>query len=261
MLKLEEYLKAAQNNKISEFAIQYGLELIIFDNLFARYGRKELEEEIKKSIDEQAIPDDEFKEMAVEFLDIFTKGMKSKYDSYRIRMSLVQLNTTFENYLYKFAQYWLEKRPGILDECDIKFKDLRLSAKDELILQKIDDFIHDNLLKNDYKQILTSINKRFNIEINYTINEFDELNKFYAIRNTIVHSNGIVDRRFKLKFPETDYKLGDELNLTDEFVETIERLLLKIILKIDKLLVSHYPELIIELKQNKKPTFKPLKLE
>ena len=214
MLKFKEYLDFLQKKDFSEFFLYYVLEIALFESLYIRYGTDEFEEKIKDYIDTKVLKGFEQTDDEKEIFDIIVNALRTERNSYKNNICIVQLNTIFESYLYKFAQYWLENRIGILDECNVSLKELRQLEKEELIYQKIDDFIHDTLFRKGYEHIFSTINKKFKVNLNFDKNDLIALNDFYAIRNVIVHSSGRIDRRYKSKFPDSSYNIGDKVYIS-----------------------------------------------
>lgn len=244
MKKISRYLEHLEKNEIksaSQYAIQSLFDLVSFDLMFMQHGLEELK---KKAFEMFGVPDIEFKidNESIALRESIIKYLETEYSFHRNKIWLAQFNTILENYIYKFSKHWLEQRLGILDKCQVSLKEARTLEREDIIDSKIDSYIYDNMLKGDYEQRFIQINKILSASIEIPEGKIEKLNEFYAIRNVIVHSNGIIDRRFKKQVPDFKADIGERLSVNEKYISDLESLVIEIILKFDKKLVEHFPD-------------------
>jgi hypothetical protein len=85
---------------------------------------------------------------------------------------------------------------------------------------KLDGFSNDGIRKQ-----VASIRKWFGIDLASNEDELDQLAGFIAIRNLLVHSNGIVDRKFLKQVQAASFEEGDRVVVTDGELEQADKLL------------------------------------
>ncbi|MHA1222777.1 MAG: hypothetical protein ACTSP3_05885 [Candidatus Heimdallarchaeaceae archaeon] len=247
--KYEKYNKIRKGKKLSMFALQTFLDLVTIDLMSIELEHTELLNKILEKLKiSQLLPNGE-KFSADIKLSSSSVGSElwliNEYEFHRNKNRIVQLNTLFEIYLYKFSKLWLEQRPGTLDDCKVSLKEVKEEDKLTIISSKIDAYIHD-LLFGEYSEIFKKMKKRLNANISISAAELEKLNEFYAIRNLIVHSNGIINLKFKKKVPKDKYEVGKRIDLNLKYIEDIEFFLATILLRIDKYLLKNFPDFVVD---------------
>ena len=163
------------------------------------------------------------------------------------RIIFINLFSEFEIYLFNISKYCLEKHPSLLGNSSIEIGELlQDNFEKELILEKIiEQKLHAELF--DLKKGLIFISKTLGLKFNIDTDLNENLTLIKIFRDLIVHSGGIVNT-IAVKKSKNNLKLGDNLKITKNLVNSTINLLEDIVETIDKNLINNYPE-ISELKE------------
>ena len=230
-------------DKYSSSFYAFLIELFEF-NVYFRFGEKRVKSELQELKEKHSKLTKTKSDGWSMFEQTIIGGFLHEYDHHRNKIILVQLNTTFENYVMDFSFRLLQKYPEMLDECQVKMSEVRTKSIEDVIDTKIEEFIRNQVMDNSFKKIFENINKKFKISADIDSEIFNKLDEFREIRNLIVHRNCIVDRKFKDKYTNVRYKLGKKLMIKNEYLQDIEHLIVKTISSFDQELIKKHSFLI-----------------
>lgn len=241
--KYDPFFKTNKNNDISEAAFQVLFDINTLNVMSLEYEPVEL---VNKITGTQILPPG--KEFTTAPLLTSKTGvlelwLTNEYDNHRKKNMIIHLNTLFESYLYNFAKFWIERKPSIVNNYTVSPKHIKNKNKQEIFDTKLDIYIELELLRGKYSKAMKNFKKEINVDFGITKSDLNELDEFYQIRNTLVHSNGIIGIKLVSMFPKKNYKKGEKLIIGSKYIRDIENLLRKLILKIDNYLIQNFHKL------------------
>lgn len=172
-----------------------------------------------------------------------------KFIEFQTRNFILFLYSEFQNYLYKWLKYIYEKRPHLLDEKQISIKiksilDNTIDLKRE-VEYKIDRQIEQNLRK-DFNDFFNFIHNKLGIHHNLTEEQILKLKEMEHIRHLFAHGDGTVNHIFLFYISDSEYKIGDKINITIEKSNEFWQKILEIIFSLDESFLISYPELAVK---------------
>ncbi len=153
--------------------------------------------------------------------------------------------TEFELYLFKCLKYIYTKRPQIIGNKQVSLK-LLLEHEyhlETIIQAKIENVIEQNL-REKFDKFFEYIQEHLDIEHKLTSEDINELIRFKQLRNIYAHGDGTITQIYIDKIPETNYKLGERLEITQEIKFKSYHIIIKTINAFDKAFIEKYPEII-----------------
>ena len=132
--------------------------------------------------------------------------------------TLIMLITRFEEFIADFIETIYLKFPQkYLDKQTISFSEIENVGVDG-IRQKIVTREIDHIMRESYT-VWFKLFEEHNIKVDYCKCEYDFLKEMYARRNIIVHNSGIVNDTYLKNIPNTSYKCGEEVYVSNEYLD------------------------------------------
>lgn len=153
--------------------------------------------------------------------------------------------TEFELYLFKCLKYIYTQRPQIIGKKQVMLN-LLLEHNfhlETIIQAKIEKVIEQQLREN-YNQFFRYIQENLGIEHNLISEDINRLIEFQQLRNIYAHGDGTITQIYLDKFPESNFKLGERLEISYEIILKSFYIVIKIINTFDNAFIDKYPEII-----------------
>lgn len=152
------------------------------------------------------------------------------------QMCLIFLVSCFDLYFCDIITEYYKKdlRRLKFDSKNISYKDLlefnSMNEIQEYLIEK--ECINTNYL--NYTKKIKYIRDIFGITISDEEANISEINTIIKIRNIIIHNNGIVNATFKKEIPESKYKIGEEIIISEDDLTSYSKAITSAIVQIDK---------------------------
>lgn len=170
------------------------------------------------------------------------------------QLFIIFLYSEMENYFFKCLKHIFTKFPNKKFQLTIEKRGLSYlegSVETEII----------KMLNNmKYRKFFDSLRRKWNLNPNFDEKIIRHLTIFREIRNLFAHHNGIIDQRYleNIQYPcshfqdiyiikNFSYQTGDKFIITQEIIDDINSLVVKIVSDFDMELIRKYndPDLII----------------
>ena len=218
-------------NKISNDFRDVIAQIMIFksnESLFIDVFRNKEKDKIEKYKKEKRPI-----EHTIHYENIVNKQMEVHIKSFPkliSSMSLIYGVTHFEVFvtdtvlflLNKFPESLKNKNKNLTYEEILSFKSIN-NLKTRIIQKEVETIVYGGIkeqleyLKKQFKLKLDYMSLEESIEVKQSI-YFQELIEIYSARNLIIHNNSIVNNLYLKSNKNSKYKLGEKLNITNDYV-------------------------------------------
>ncbi len=169
------------------------------------------------------------------------KRFKNSLESHH----LLYLFSQLQLFLFKTINYIILKRPNIISEKKISIKFVLDNKYNwNVILEKKIEKVILNLFFKEWKEIFDYLFDPLGLQHGITNQEMVELEEFSLLRNLYAHGDGTVTYIYLQKSKRSDIKYGDKIDFDEKYLEESQRLIFKVLQKIDQKLIISCPELI-----------------
>ncbi|MBY9002308.1 MAG: hypothetical protein KGD64_15415, partial [Candidatus Heimdallarchaeota archaeon] len=145
MSNIMSFVSSLNLDKYSSSFYAFMIELFEF-NVYFRFGEKRVKSELQELKEKHSKLTKTKSDGWSMFEQTIIGGFLHEYDHHRNKIILVQLNTTFENYVMDFSFRLLQKYPEMLDECQVKMSEVRTKSIEDVVDTKIDWNYYDYLI-------------------------------------------------------------------------------------------------------------------
>lgn len=138
-----------------------------------------------------------------------------------LESTLINLLIKYEEYISGIFRFLIEKYPdAYLSDKKITYAEF-LNLKEGLhdVKKRFIDKEIDELMRQPISEWYKKIKEKHKIEYAFADSDFKEFTKIYYTRNIIVHNQGIVNESYINGTGDSNYSVGDRIELDKEYID------------------------------------------